>query len=41
MPQSGTLNVTNRSFNLFHENKILEKISEFTVISQIRLSDNQ
>ena len=31
MPKSRSLNVTNMSFNAIHENKILTKISDFTV----------
>ena len=34
MPKSRISNVTNMSFNAIHENKILAKISEFTVNGQ-------
>ena len=35
MPKLQFLNVANMSFNTFHENKILAKISEFTVYTLV------
>ena len=39
MPESRSLNVANMSSNAIRENKILAKISEFTVNNPLRLHE--